>query len=133
VTIEHRELPQTGPPAFATIYEDEYAGALAFEETLCAAFDRQQLLARSQEIEDRALRAGDGTLGVGCQSLSAFETQLSLYRRLGNHTDLDVHPLRGGGPTLKERRASDANRKHERVGWGGSRQPATVTHPQSQP
>lgn len=63
----------------------------AFEETLFSSLERRQLLATSREIEDRALRTGRGTLRVSFQSLSAFESQIPVYRRLGTKTDLDIH------------------------------------------
>jgi len=61
------------------------------EETLFASLDRRQLLAASRDINDRALRVGSGGLRVGSQRLSAFESQVPVYRRLGTETDLDVH------------------------------------------
>jgi len=61
------------------------------EETLFAALSRRQLLAASREIEDRALRVGTGELRVGFQSLSAFESQVPVYRTLGTETALTVH------------------------------------------
>lgn len=61
------------------------------EETVFAALDRRQLLATSREREDRAFRVGRGTLRVSVRSLSAFERQVPVYRRLTGATDLDVH------------------------------------------
>lgn len=61
------------------------------EETVFSSLDRRQLLATSREIEDRARRVGAGRLHVTFQSLSAFASQLGLYRRLGRETDLDIH------------------------------------------
>lgn len=61
------------------------------EETLFTGLNRKQLLATSREIENRALRVGQGTLWVGFQSLSIFKTQTAVYRRLGSETALDVH------------------------------------------
>lgn len=61
------------------------------DETLFGALDRRQLLAASREIEDRALRVGTGELRVGFQSLSAFESQVPVYRTLGTETDLALH------------------------------------------
>lgn len=62
-----------------------------FEETLFSSMDRKQLLATSREIEDRALRTGRGTLRVSFQSLSAFESQIPVYRQLGAETTLEIH------------------------------------------
>jgi hypothetical protein len=61
------------------------------EETVFSSLSRRQLLATSREIEDRALRVSHGTLGVSFQSLSIFETQADLYRRLAEETELDIH------------------------------------------
>lgn len=60
-------------------------------ETLFTALDRRQLLATSREIEDRALRVGEGTLRVSFQSFAVFSTQLNIYTTLGEETDLDIH------------------------------------------
>ena len=61
------------------------------DETVFTALSRRQLLAVSREIEDRAYRVGNGTLGVGFQTLSTFETQVDLYRELATATDLEIH------------------------------------------
>ncbi len=122
VTVDHRQLPPSGPDAFVAIHDDEdFAGVISMadlqellsppiirpgnrdeltsgyralfdvlEETLFVSMTRKQLLAASREIEDRALRVGRGTLRVGFQSLSIFETQQKLYRQLGNETDLNI-------------------------------------------
>lgn len=63
----------------------------ALDETVFSALSRRQLLAVSREIEDRAYRVGDGTLGVGFQTLSTFESQIDLYRELAAATELDIH------------------------------------------
>jgi hypothetical protein len=59
--------------------------------TVSATLDRRQLQATSREFETRAQQVGRGTLRVGFQSLSAFEPQTEVYRRLGEETDLDIH------------------------------------------
>jgi hypothetical protein len=59
--------------------------------TVFTAMDRRQLLAVSREIEDRAFRTGAGRLHAGFQTLSTFESQTDVYRRLAAETDLDVH------------------------------------------
>ncbi|AGN00435.1 sensor protein [Salinarchaeum sp. Harcht-Bsk1] len=61
------------------------------DETVFRALSRRQLLAVSREIEDRAYRVGIGTLAVGFQTLSNFESQADLYRELATATALDVH------------------------------------------
>lgn len=60
-------------------------------ETLFTSLDSRQLLAASREIEDRAWRVGRGTLHVGFQSLSTFETQAETYRHLAEATELQIH------------------------------------------
>ncbi|GAA0664344.1 DICT sensory domain-containing protein [Natronoarchaeum mannanilyticum] len=62
-----------------------------FRETAFSTDSRRELLATTREIEDRAWRTGEGRLRAGFQSLSAYQSQLSVYRRLGSETDLDVH------------------------------------------
>lgn len=61
------------------------------DDTLFAALERRQLLAASREIEDRALRVGNGTLRVGFQRFSKLWRQWPLYRHLATETDLDIH------------------------------------------
>lgn len=63
----------------------------ALAESVFTAMDRQQLLAVSREIEDRAFRVGSGTLRASFQRLSKFESQLDVYRTLAIETDLDIH------------------------------------------
>lgn len=61
------------------------------DDTLFRSTNRRQLLATSREIEDLAWRRGEGRLHVGFQSLTALSAQISVYRQLATHTDLDVH------------------------------------------
>lgn len=61
------------------------------EETIFTTLDRRQLLGAAREIEDRAFRAGRGTLRVGFQRPEAMRAQESVYERLATETDLDVH------------------------------------------
>ncbi|WP_418280161.1 DICT sensory domain-containing protein [Halorubrum sp. DTA98] len=61
------------------------------DDTVFTSMDRRRLLAISREIEDRAYRVGAGTLRVGFQTLSTFESQVEPYRRLATKTELDVH------------------------------------------
>jgi hypothetical protein len=63
----------------------------ALDDALNRAMNRRQLLAVSREIEDRAYRAGTGTLRVAFQRLSTFRSQADVYRHLTADTDLDVH------------------------------------------
>lgn len=55
------------------------------------AFDRRQLLAVAREIEDRAVRIGEGGLHAGFQRPGALRAQADLYEALAADTDLDVH------------------------------------------
>ncbi len=59
--------------------------------TLVTTRDRNQLLAASRELEDRAFRVGAGTFRASFQRLSAFETQVDAYRHLASGTGLDIH------------------------------------------
>jgi hypothetical protein len=59
--------------------------------TTFQAADRSQLLATSREFEDRAYRTGTGTIHVGFQSRSAFQSQKGVYEHMAAETDLDVH------------------------------------------
>ena len=59
-------------------------------ETAFTSVERRHLLATSREFENRAWRVGRGTLYAGFQSLSAYRTQLAVYRHLAAETALDV-------------------------------------------
>lgn len=61
------------------------------DDTLFRSMNRRQLLATSREIEDRAWRYGTGQIHVGFQSLTAFRTQITVYRLLANRPRLSVH------------------------------------------
>lgn len=52
--------------------------------------EKRSLVATAREIEERAWRAGAGTLYASFQSLSAFRAQLPVYERLVESTDLRV-------------------------------------------
>lgn len=60
------------------------------DDTIFSSFDRRQMLATSREIEDRAVRTGQGTLYAGFQRLSALRDQLETYRLIGRTPGLDV-------------------------------------------
>ncbi|WP_082224682.1 DICT sensory domain-containing protein [Halolamina rubra] len=62
-------------PAYRALFE-------VLDETVYRSMDRQELLAVTREIEDRAYRMGEGTLRVGFQRLSIFRTQVPAYSRL---------------------------------------------------
>jgi len=84
--------PSTTPPWRIDEAGDEYHALYTLlDDTVFASLDRRQLLGASREIEDRAYRVGQGRLSVGFQSGSAFEAQRTLYRRLADDTDLDIH------------------------------------------
>lgn len=61
------------------------------EKTLFTGMSRRDLLAVSREIEDRAFRVGSGCLQVSFQTLSIFESQITVYRTLATETALDIH------------------------------------------
>lgn len=71
-------------PGYRALFE-------VLDGTVFATLDRRQLLATTREIEDRALRVGNGTLRVSFQELSVFESQEPVYRRLAGETDLEIH------------------------------------------
>ena len=61
------------------------------DNTVFDSLDRGQLLGASREIEDRAFRVGHGTLRASFQALSAFRSEVDVYRYLASDTALDVH------------------------------------------
>ncbi|WP_224268388.1 DICT sensory domain-containing protein [Haloprofundus salinisoli] len=61
------------------------------DNTVFTSFEKKQMVAMSREIEERAWRVGHGTLRCGFQSLEALRKQRSVYSRLVEETDLDVH------------------------------------------
>ncbi|SIR71951.1 DICT sensory domain-containing protein [Natronorubrum thiooxidans] len=62
-----------------------------FESTVWHSLERRQLLAVSREIENRAWRAGSGTLRVGFQNSDALEPMEAVYARLAAESALDIH------------------------------------------
>ncbi|MFW5934843.1 MAG: DICT sensory domain-containing protein [Halolamina sp.] len=75
------------PPVVRPIRTDELSPAYralfeVLDETVYRSLDRQELLAVTREIEDRAYRVGEGTLRVGFQRLSIFRNQVPAYSRL---------------------------------------------------
>lgn len=92
VTMEALLKPPIRRPGALDDLEDGYRALFELlDDTLFVSLERRQLLAASREIEDRALRVGNGTLHVGFQSLDAFEAQRSVYTRLAEETALDIH------------------------------------------
>jgi hypothetical protein len=116
VRVRHRPLPGNGPAPFLVVRDGSgFRGAVSlvdfdaflagrrdadapheavlelFDETTFGSLDRRHLVATSRELEDRAYRAGEGTLHVGFQTPEAFRDQEKRYRRFARETDLDVH------------------------------------------
>lgn len=84
--------PPTYRPWDEELADAPYRSVLeALDTTVWRALDRRQLLATAREIEERAWRVGRGTLRVGFQRLSAMESQLPIYERLGTETALEIH------------------------------------------
>ncbi|WP_168191200.1 DICT sensory domain-containing protein [Haloprofundus sp. MHR1] len=71
------------------------------DNAVFASFDKRQMVAASREIEERAWRVGHGTLRCGFQSADALRKQRTVYSRLVDETDLEVHVYVAGdrGPT----------------------------------
>lgn len=61
------------------------------DETTFTSYDTGQMIAASQEIEDRAWRMGTGAIHAGFQRLSILETRLDIYEQLASRDDLSVH------------------------------------------
>ena len=79
-------------PGHATFADERYRDLLTLlSDTTTRSFDREHLLATSQEFEDRAWRVGEGRFHVGFQSLSALRSQATTYDLLAGLADLDVH------------------------------------------
>ncbi|WP_435318009.1 DICT sensory domain-containing protein [Haloarchaeobius sp. TZWSO28] len=82
--------PDAGPDDLG-VDDSAHAALLApLKETTFTSYDRDDMMAVTREIEDRAFRAGSGTLSAGFQQLSNFDDQTDVYRRLAT-TDLDLH------------------------------------------
>ena len=60
------------------------------KETTFTAYDTEQMLYTSREIEDRARRVGEGAIHAGFQRLSLLAEQASIYTDLAAR-GLDVH------------------------------------------
>ncbi|SNZ12377.1 Diguanylate Cyclase and Two-component system sensory domain-containing protein [Natronoarchaeum philippinense] len=88
--LERAATSPTAPPGERS--DEDYRQFLSlFRDTQFTTASRGELLKTAREIEDRAWRTGEGRLRTGFQSLSAYQDQLSVYRRLGTESDLDVH------------------------------------------
>jgi DICT domain-containing protein len=60
------------------------------KETTFTAYDTEQMLYASREIEDRARRVGRGRIHAGFQQCSVIDDQRTVYADLGGR-ELDVH------------------------------------------
>ena len=89
------------------------------DETLFTAYDSDQMVAASREIEDRAWRTGAGTLYSGFQRLSILADHLDVYERLAAKGELAVHayaapdagvPDHDGDLTIHVERADEIER-----------------------
>jgi hypothetical protein len=61
------------------------------EETMFTSYSRDDMVAASREIEDRAWRVGDGELHAGFQTLDVLTSETDTYDLLGGKAQLDVH------------------------------------------
>ncbi|MEF8779879.1 MAG: DICT sensory domain-containing protein [Haloferacaceae archaeon] len=61
------------------------------DETMFTSYSRQEMVAASREIEDRAWRVGVGELHTGFQTLRVFAHERDIYERLGGADGLSVH------------------------------------------
>lgn len=83
--------PPRGPPWDDTPDASSYRDLTTLlAGTAFTSVERRHLLATSREIENRAWRVGRGTLYAGFQSLSAYRSQLAVYRHLAGETALDI-------------------------------------------
>ena len=61
------------------------------DETMFTSYSRDDMVAASREIEDRAWRVGDGELHAGFQTLDVLTGETDTYDLLGEKERLDVH------------------------------------------
>ncbi|ELZ59792.1 MULTISPECIES: DICT sensory domain-containing protein [Halorubrum] len=61
------------------------------DETMFTSYTREDMVAASREIEDRAWRVGDGELHAGFQTLDVLTGEADTYALLGEKERLDVH------------------------------------------
>ena len=61
------------------------------DETMFTSYSREDMVAASREIEDRAWRVGDGELHAGFQTLDVLTGEADTYDLLGGKERLDVH------------------------------------------
>lgn len=88
-----RELVEQTPVRVGDvgISDGEYEQVLGhLKETTFTSYDTEQMLYASREIEDRARRAGQGTIHAGFQRCSVMATQQQVYADL-TRQGVDVH------------------------------------------
>ncbi|QAU12675.1 histidine kinase [Halorubrum sp. BOL3-1] len=61
------------------------------DETMFTSYSRDDMVAASREIEDRAWRVGDGELHAGFQTLDVLTDEADTYDLLGEKERLNVH------------------------------------------
>ncbi|MGM0448090.1 MAG: DICT sensory domain-containing protein [Methanobacteriota archaeon] len=61
------------------------------DETMFTSYTRDDMVAASREIEDRAWRVGDGELHAGFQTLDVLTGEADTYDLLGEKERLNVH------------------------------------------
>jgi len=61
------------------------------DETMFTSYSREDMVAASREIEDRAWRVGDGELHAGFQTLDVLTGEADTYDLLGEKDRLEVH------------------------------------------
>ena len=61
------------------------------DETMFTSYSREDMVAASREIEDRAWRVGDGALHAGFQTLDVLSGESETYDLLGEKANLNVH------------------------------------------
>jgi len=61
------------------------------DETMFTSYSREDMVAASREVEDRAWRVGDGELHAGFQTLDVLTGEADTYDLLGEKERLNVH------------------------------------------
>lgn len=79
-----RTDPEFEPETYEPILDE-------LDETTFSSYTRQDMVAASKEIEDRAWRIGSGEVYAGFQRLGVLESERDAYERLASPDNLDVH------------------------------------------
>ncbi|QZA89247.1 hypothetical protein K0C01_03620 [Salinarchaeum sp. IM2453] len=85
--------------------EREMASRLSrhIDERSFPARDTQEMVHMSREIEDRAMRIGEGTLHAGFQYVSSFKDQQETYESLANQSmDVNIYAVPDEDPPESE-------------------------------